>query len=200
MTQIVEPVPVDTEARRRALATVGIMAFGRKDYDRAEQVQSRLVRECMEEGAEPTEIATALYNLANTYLRQKRAEEAVETLHRAIEGCIFHKASTMLPMLYCNLGVALHRAGEADMAFGAFKVARDYFRAQKNIPSEAHVCDCLAAMYLEQGKEKEAEQTWLFALHLYDQIKNPNMQKVRECGRAGIELKLEHFIGCRDAA
>ena len=73
MTQIVEPVPVDTAARRRALATVGIMAFGRKDYDRAEQVQSRLVRECMEEGAEPTEIATALYNLANTYIRQKRA-------------------------------------------------------------------------------------------------------------------------------
>lgn len=191
-------VPIDATQRRRALATVGIMAFGRKDYDRAEEVQTRLVDEARADG-EPAEIATALYNLANTYLAQKRAEEAVETLGRALEGCLHYQLDDMLALVYCNLGVALHRAGEPAQAFEAFKVAHALFQAQGNLPAEAHVCDCLAMMHYEDGRQAEAEHAWHYALSVYDRIENPSMQDVRQGGRAAIEQKLEHF-GCRHAA
>ncbi|MEL7466871.1 MAG: tetratricopeptide repeat protein [Pseudomonadota bacterium] len=188
----------DSGARRRALATVGVMAFGRKDYDRAEAVQTRLVREA-KEAREPVEVATALYNLANTYLARKEPERAVEALTSALEGCYFHGIDQMLALVYCNLGVALHRSGQKDDAFASFKIARDMFRAEDNIPSEAHVCDCLALLYYEDGRQQEAEGIWSYALSLYDRITDPLMQDVREGGRAAILQKLEHF-GARHAA
>ncbi len=191
-------VPPDPAVRRRALATVGIMAFGRKDYDRAEAVQNRLVREA-KEAQEPVEVATAMYNLANTYMARKEPERAVETLVGALEGCFHHGIDQMLALIYCNLGVALHRCGQKDDAFAAFKVARDLFRAEDNIPSEAHVCDCLALLYYEDGRQQEAEGVWNFALSLYDRITDPLMQDVRDGGRAAILQKLEHF-GARHAA
>jgi Flp pilus assembly protein TadD len=96
-------------------------------------------------------------------------------------------------MVFTNLGVALHHAGESDQAFQSLKVARDLFCAQSNLPGEAHVCDTLALLYHEQERRPEAEKAWRYALSLYQRITNPAMADVREGGRKDIAAKLEHF-------
>jgi tetratricopeptide (TPR) repeat protein len=96
-------------------------------------------------------------------------------------------------MVFTNLGVALHRMGAFEPAFSSLKVGRDYFRAQANRPGEAHVCDCLAAIYQEQGRVEEAEQAWRYALKLYDGIVNPAFADLRRSGRADILSKLERL-------
>jgi tetratricopeptide (TPR) repeat protein len=182
------PIPC---SERLALATVGLMAFGRKDYVKAEKMQKRAVREA-KASKDPLETATSLYNLGNTYIAAERPEEAVEALSQAADGCCYHKLDQLTPMVFTNLGVALHRAGSAEQAFDSLKVARDIFRSQNNRPGEAHVCDCLALIYLERERRKEAEKAWHYALTLYDGIENPAMADVKAAGREDIIGKLKH--------
>ena len=94
-------------------------------------------------------------------------------------------------MPYTNLGIALHRLGRFDEAFGALRVASNFFRAQGNRPGEAFVCDNLAAMHLELGRREDARRVWRYALGLYDGITNPALADVRDSGRADIVAKLE---------
>ena len=94
-------------------------------------------------------------------------------------------------MTYANLGVALHRLGRFDEAFGALRVASNYFRAQGNRPGEAFVCDNLATMHLELGRREDAVRVWRYALGLYDGITNPALADVREGGRADLVAKLK---------
>jgi len=185
-------MPPDPAARRRALATVGVMAFGRRDYGKAEAAQRQLVREA-KAAYEPVETALGLYNLGNTLIAAGRAEEAVEVLSHAADGCCYHELDQLAPMVYTNLGIALHRAGTVDQAFSSLKVARDMFQAQGNLPAEAHVCDCLAILHLEQGRRPDAEKAWRYAIELYDRITNPAMQDVRRGGRADILVKLDRL-------
>lgn len=185
-------MPPDPAARRRALATVGVMAFGRRDYGKAEAAQRQLVREA-KAAHEPVETALGLYNLGNTLIAAGRAEEAVEVLSHAADGCCYHELDQLAPMVYTNLGIALHRAGAVNQAFSSLKVARDMFQAQGNLPAEAHVCDCLATLHLEQGRRSNAEKAWRYAIELYDRITNPAMQDVRRGGRADILVKLDRL-------
>jgi tetratricopeptide (TPR) repeat protein len=183
------PLPRD---KRRAFATVGLMAFGRKDYEKAEQMQKRAVREA-KAAEDPLEIAMSLYNLGNTYIAAERSDEAVEVLSLAAEGCCYHKLDQLMPMVYTNLGIALHQAGSAEQAYDSLKVARDTFHLQKNRPGEAHVCDCLGLICYEQERREEAEKAWRYALSLYDGIENPGMQDVKAAGREDIIEKLKHY-------
>lgn len=184
--------PAEPVERRRALSTVGIMANARKDHARAEEVQKQHIDEAREAG-ESTEMAMALYNLGNTYLDDERPEEAVEVLLQAADGCCYHELDELMPMVYTNLGIALHRADEQDSAFQMLKIARDCFRNQRNVPGEAYVCDTLALLHHNANNRVEAEKVWHYALKLYDGITNPAMSDVVELGKADIESKLDHF-------
>jgi tetratricopeptide (TPR) repeat protein len=182
----------DPAARRQALTTIGLMAYGRKDYENAEAAQRQALTAALE-GGEAVNKALALYNLGNTLLAAGRPEEAVDVLARAASGCAHHKLDQLAPMVYANLGVALHRAGGGEQSFRSLRVARDLFRAKGNLPGEAHVCDTLALLCHEQGRRAEAEQSWRYALSLFDRIDNPAMADVRQSGREDILAKLGHF-------
>lgn len=182
-------------ARQQAAGFAAAVAFARKDYTTAEALQRSIVHEAGSSGA-PVDQAVALYNLGNTLLAQGDNTAAVEVFAEGAELCNAHQLDQLAPMLFTNLGVALHRIGEVDQAFASLKTARDHFRADGNRPGEAHVCDCLAALYQEVGRAAEAAQAWRFALQLYEGITNPALADVRSAGRADILAKLERL---RDA-
>ena len=184
--------PLPPAAKRQALATVGLMAFSRKDYAAAEKAQKEHLKEA-QAAKEPTDIALALYNLGNTHMEAGKNDEAVEVLTRAADGCLYHELDQMAPMVFCNLGVALYRSGAPDQGMSCLKVAREMFRAQRNLPGEAHVCDCLALLHHNAGKRDEAEKAWKFALGLYDKISNPDLQDVRRGARHDIVHKMKHL-------
>ena len=183
---------VPSAEKRRAMTTVGLMAFGRKDYGKAEAMQSKAVK-AAKLAEEPMEVALGLYNLGNTYIAAKDFEAAVDVLSEAADGCCFHEFDELAPLAFCNLGIALFHCGEQRGAFDALKVARDMFQAQNNLPGEAHVCDCLAQCHNTYDQRREAETAWLYALDLYDRITNPNLEDVRASGRQDIIIKMKHF-------
>ena len=176
----------------RALATVGLIAFSRKDYATATKAQTAHLKEAQASGA-PHDMALALYNLGNTHLEAGNSEKAVEVLTRAADGCLYHELDQMAPMVFCNLGIALYRAGDPDQGMACLRSAREFFRAQKNLPGEAHVCDCLALLHHDAGKRDEAEKAWNYALGLYDRITNPDLQDVKRGGRRDILHKMKHM-------
>lgn len=183
---------IDPGERRRALATIGVMASGRKDYETAKKAQLQLINEAKKTG-DPTEIALALYNLGNTYLGAEEYEEATEVLMQAADGCSYHELDQLAPMVFSNLGIALHHAGEPERAFEFLRIARNMFHAQNNLPGEAYVCDCLALLNHQADNREEAQKAWNYALSLYDKISNPDMQDVKRGGRTDIISKLKHF-------
>lgn len=180
---------VTPEARRRSLATVGLMAFARKDYKKAIAAQRANLEEA-KIAKVPTEVAMALYNLGNTYLACKKIPEALDVFAEASEGCCHHNIDQLAPMVFCNLGIALFQADRAEEAFEAMKVANAMFKAQRNLPGQAHVCDCLAKCHQERNEKAEAEKAWRYALDLYESIANPQMQDVRHSGAKDIAEKL----------
>jgi len=183
---------VTPEARRRSLATVGLMAFARKDYDKAIAAQQANLEEA-KAAKVPVEIAMALYNLGNTYLAHKMIPEALETFTEASEGCCHHEIDQLAPMVFCNLGIALFQADRPEEAFESMHVANAMFEAQRNLPGQAHVCDCLAKCHQERGEKAEAEKAWRYALELYESIANPQMQDVRTSGASDIAEKMDRY-------
>lgn len=177
--------------RRQALLTLAIVAFGKRDFPRAEQLQKQVLHEARQ-ASSPNEIALALYNLANVYIETERSDTAVDLLIEAAEGCDFHGLSELAPLVYTNLGIAFHRCDQFEHAFQSLKIARDLFRLRQNLPAEAYVCDCLATIYHELGRREVAEQSWLYAIRLYDQISYAHLEDVRQSGRKSIEEKLKH--------
>ena len=182
----------DPASYRRSLATVGIMACARKDFAKAEIAHRKVLKAAKAE-QDPVEIATALYNLGNTYLSADKPADAVDVLAQAADGCCYHKLDQLAPIVFTNLGVALHRSDEIEHAFKHLKVARDMFKAQNNLPGEAYVCDCLAKLHHEVDRKPEAEKAWRFALSLYDKIDNPVLEDVKQMGRKDILSKMKHF-------
>jgi tetratricopeptide (TPR) repeat protein len=184
--------PLAPAQKRQALATVGLMAFSRKDYKTAEKAQREHLKEA-QASKDPSDIALALYNLGNTYLEAAQNDRAVEVLTRAADGCLFHELDQIAPMAFCNLGVALYRSGEPDQGVSCLKAAREMFRAQRNLPGEAHVCDSLALLHHGVGRRDEAQKAWKFALGLYEKIENPDLQDVRRGARRDILHKMKHL-------
>ena len=192
----VEASPKEYESggagRRRALATLGVMASGRKDYETAERAQLTLLSEAKAAG-DPTEKALALYNLGNTYLGDNRPDEAGEVLSQCVDGCLYHELDQLAPMAFCNLGIALSRDGAPDQAYESLRAGRSMFKAQRNLPGEAYACDCLALLHHEAGKRHEAEKAWRYAIKLYNGITNPDLADVKRGGLYDIKNKLKHF-------
>lgn len=176
----------------RSLATVGLMAFGREDYATAEKAQRAHLKEA-QAAENPTDTALALYNLGNTHLATGNVEEAVEVFSRCADGALYHELDQIAPMAYCNLGIALFRAEEPEQGKACLRVAREMFKAQRNLPGEAYVCDSLALCHHAAGERAEAEKAWTFALKLYDTISNPDLQDVKRGGRYDIKNKMKHF-------
>lgn len=168
------------------------MAFARRDYDKAIAAQLANVEEAKAAKA-PIEVAMALYNLGNTYLACKKIPEALDIFAEASEGCCHHEIDQLAPMVFCNLGIALFQADRADEAFDAMNVANAMFGAQRNLPGQAHVCDCLAKCYQERKETDKAETTWRYALGLYESISNPGLNDVRLSGASDISEKLDRY-------
>jgi len=173
------------------------VAFANKDYARAEALQ-RAEMETTEVKS-PMQQVVEQYNLGSTLLADGRAEEAAPVLLSACDLASTHRQNEIAPMVYMNLGIALHRLQQFDQAFETLKVANRFFKAEGNRPGEAFVCDNLALMYQELGRRDEAVQTWRYALSVYEGITNPDMRDVREAGCADIRAKLDRVGETADA-
>ena len=172
--------------------TAAAVAFANKDYARTEALQ----REQMQQPAEakaPVQQVIEQYNLGRTLLEAGQAEEAVSVLAGACDMACTHGLNEIMPTVYMNLGMALHRLSDFDQAFKAMQVANRFFRTQGNLPGEAFSYDTLAGIYDELGRHEEAERTWRYALAVYDSITNPDLADVREAGRADIQAKLDRL-------
>jgi tetratricopeptide (TPR) repeat protein len=178
---------VPAPERQRLLAMAASFASANRDHARAVALQ----REHLVGAEAPLERALGGYGLGNALLAAGEAEAAAEAFLMACALCNDHGLNELAPMTYTNLGVSLHRLGRFDEAFGALRVASNFFRAQGNRPGEAFVCDNLAAMHLELGRQDDAARVWRYALGLYDGITNPALADVRDSGRADIAAKLE---------
>lgn len=189
---MLEQPPASPSDRRRALMMAAGFAYSNRDYARSEALQRQQL-EAAEAAGEPLEQAVGAYGLGNTLLAAGRAEEGAEAFLRACDLCVAHGLNELAPMVYTNLGVALHRLGHFEQAFEALRVGSRFFRAQGNRPGEAFVCDNLAAMYREQDRPEEAARVWRYAQGLYDGITNPALQDVREAGLADIRAKLDQL-------
>jgi tetratricopeptide (TPR) repeat protein len=176
------------------LALAGGFATSNKDIEQAETLLRRQLARAEQQGV-PADMALSRYALGNALLAAGQIEDAADAFQQTCETCSMHALHEMSPMAYTNLGIALHRLGQADQAFDALKVANTFFRAQGNRPGEAFTCDNLARIHEEQGQHDKAERVWRYALKLYDGISNPQMQDVREGGRKDILEKLERLGG-----
>ena len=83
-----------------------------------------------------------LYGLGNTLLAAGQAEAAADAFLRACDLCNDHALHELAPMPYTNLGVALHRLGRFDEAFGALRAGA---AALKLFPAEAMPPEVLKA-------------------------------------------------------
>jgi len=182
-----------------ALALAGTFASSNRDFQHAEAMLRQHLAQVERKGA-PADIAVGQYTLGNTLLASGQKELAVEAFLRASDICSMHRLHELAPMVYANLGIALHRLGQFDHAFNALEVANRFCKAQGNLPGEAYTCDCLARIHQELGRNDKATAVWRYALKLYDDISNPALQDVREAGRADILEKLERLAGERHAA
>jgi tetratricopeptide (TPR) repeat protein len=178
--------------RRKYLGLIAGFAYARKEYEDAIKYQSQWVTEA-KGNAEPSELANALYNLGNTYHAKGDFAEATEVYCQACDICIENELNSLAPFVYTNLGINLHRQGDFESAFDSLGVARDMYKAQKQRPGEAHVVDCLAQIYALDGENEKAEETWLYALSIYEGITSSLFKDLRESGINDISAKLEQF-------
>src|SRR4029077_4974029 len=128
-----------------------------------------------------------------------RPDEAAPVLLSACDLASTHRLNEIAPMVYMNLGIALHRLQQSDEAFESLKVANRFFKAEGSRPGEPFTCDNLATMYHEAGRRDEAVETWRYALSVYEGITNPDMRDVREAGCADIRAKLDRVCEAADA-
>ena len=177
---------------RRYLGLLAGFSFANKEYDKSIQLQKKWVQDA-QDADDPGELANALYNLANTYMADEQYPEATDQYCKACQICSDYKLDSLAPFIYTNLGLNLHRQGEFGQAFSCLKVARDMYQAQKQVPGEAHVVDCLAQIYALDEQNEKAEQTWKYALKIYEGITSEIFQDLRESGIKDISAKLENF-------
>ena len=177
---------------RRYLGLLAGFSFANKEYAEAIHLQRQWLKNA-QEADEPSELANARYSLANTYMANEQYEEATDEYCKACQICSDNKLDSFAPFVYTNLGLNLHRQGEFDQAFSSLKVARDMYQAQKQVPGEAHVVDCLAQIYALDEQNEKAETTWKYALTIYNGITSELFQDLRKSGIKDINSKLENF-------
>ena len=172
-------------------------AFAAADHDhsRAVSLQWRRIMEVEKEGGAPTDRVLARLDYSRALLDAGHADPAAETLLQACELCSAHQLHELAPLAYTDLGIALNGSGNVDQSFEALRVGSKFFRAQGNLPGEAHVCDTLAKMHEERGETAEAERVWRYALGLYEGITNPQLADVRAAGVEDIQSKLVRLGG-----
>ncbi len=194
--QLEEPGAAPTSAELGQAA-----AFAEADHHHARAItlQWQRVMQVEKEGGAPTDRVMARLDYGRALLGAGHAEPAVETLTQACDLCSAHALHDLAPLAYTDLGIALNRAGNAEQSFGALRVGSEFFRAQGNLPGEAHVCDTLAKMHEERGEAAEAERVWRYALGLYEGITNPQLADVRAAGVTDIQSKLDRLEGGGDA-
>ena len=185
----------------RSSAVLGqAAAFAAADHDHSQAIslQWQRIIQVEKEGGAPTDRVMARLDYSRALLDAGQADPAAETLLQACELCSAHQLHDLAPLAYTDLGIALNRSGNVDQPFEALRVGSEFFRAQGNLPGEAHVCDTLAKMYEERGETAEAESVWRYVLGLYNGITNPQLADVRAAGVADIQSKLARLGGGRD--
>lgn len=186
------PTALAPAERRQYKGLLAGFAYARQEYHAAQRLQQIWVAEARQEG-EPVEVANALYNLGNTLLATGSYRESSEAFCAACDICVDQELHSLAPFVYANLGIALHRQGRLQEAFSSLEVARDMFKAQRQRPGEAYVVDCLAQMHAHDGRHKQAERAWRYALSLYEGITASAFQDLRENGRRDILEKMEQL-------
>lgn len=189
---IKSPGAMSTVQGRQTLGLLAGFATANKEHGKALELQNKWVEEAGKKG-EPSERAQAYYNLGNTHLDNETYSEATDAYCKACNLCVENQLDSLAPFVYTNLGVSLHRQDAFEQAFDSLRVARDMFRAQKQLPGEVHVVDTLAGMYAIDGDNDKAEKTWFYALELYEGITSSAFSDLRENGIEDICGKLERF-------
>jgi hypothetical protein len=177
------------------LGQAAAFAAADQDHSRAVSLQWRRIMEVEKEGGAPTDRVTARLDYSRALINAGHADPAAETLLQACQLCSAHQLHDLAPLAYTDLGIALNRAGNVDQSFEALRVGSQFFRAQGNLPGEAHVCDTLAKMHEERGETAEAGRVWRYALGLYEGITNPQLADVRAAGVEDIQSKLVRLGG-----
>ena len=184
------PSSVSPLERRQYIGLLAGFAFARKEYDEAEKLQKEWVKLAESEGT-PSEAACAYYNLGNTLLAKEDLLSAEDCFCKSIKLCLENKNNGLLPMVLTNLGITFHRQKRIPEAIQSFQVARDTFKALNLPPGEAYVLDSLATIFQAEGKNQEAEASWLEALSIYNGVTSDTFTDVREGGIRDIKDKLE---------
>jgi tetratricopeptide (TPR) repeat protein len=177
------------------LGQAAAFASAQHDHSRAVALQWQRIMQVEKEGGAPAEQVLARLDYGRALLGAGHPDPAAETLLQACELCSAHQLHDLAPLAYTELGIALNRSGNVEQSFEALRVGSEFFRAQDNLPGEAHVCDTLAKMHEERGEPAEAERVWRYALSLYEGIANPQLADVRSAGIDDIESKLARLDG-----
>lgn len=188
-----QPEKLDAKTHRQHLALVAGFAAAKGDSPQALQYQTKWI-ELSEKDAEPGELASALYNQANSLASLERFAEAEEVLVRAGEICIENDVQQLLALVLTNLGVTLFRQGRNGESEEILSVARKTFHELNNLPGEAHVFSCLSELHRRDRRNQDAEEDLLAALALYDGMQSSAVQDVQLGGRGQVLDQLElHF-------
>jgi hypothetical protein len=177
------------------LGQAAAFAGAQHDHSRAVALQWQRIMQVEKEGGAPAEQVLARLDYGRALLGAGHPDPAAEPLLQACELCCAHQLHDLAPLAYTDLGIVLNRLGDVEQSFEALQVGSEFFRAQGNLPGEAHVCDTLATMHEERGEPAEAERVWRYALGLYEGITNPQLADVREAGATDIQSKLSRLAG-----
>ena len=192
--QVSQPAS-DPLQHRRTLGVLAGFAFSKKNYDEAARLQGEWAT-LAESGGAPAEAASAYYNLGNTLLEQGDLLNAEQQFVKSCALCLEHAVNGVLPLALTNLGVTLFRQNRIEEALEAMRTAYRHFKAQNHKPGEAFAYDTLGRAYYEQRRHDEAEQAWLRAYAVYNEITSDAFVDVRKSGCDDIVAKLERL--CRE--
>jgi tetratricopeptide (TPR) repeat protein len=170
-------------------ARAGAFALASGDAAKAETLQRAALQRAIERGSPPDE-ASAAASLGATLLTEGKVQEAAEVYFRGCDVCSQHKLTGLAPLLYKGLAFSLHRLGEKEQAYSAFRTARGFLNAAGNLIGEAHLCGGFATLLAADGRKDEAVRIWRYVRGLYDRMEEPALAEARSGGIADVEAKL----------
>lgn len=177
------------EATASDAALAGSLALAMGDAAGAEAAQRVALRRAAEAASRVDE-ASAAASLGATLVAEGKMQEAVEVYVRGCDVCSQHELTGLAPLLCKGLGLALHRLGEKEQAYSAFKTARGFLHADGNVIGEAHLCDALATLLAQDGRPEEAVRIWRYVRGLYERLDHPALAQARANGSAEVDAKL----------
>jgi tetratricopeptide (TPR) repeat protein len=147
------------------------------------------------DAASPGDEASAAASLGGTLLAEGKTQEAVEVYFRGCDICSQHNLTALAPLVYKGLALALHRLGEKEQAYSAFRTARGFLNADGNAVGEAHLCDAFAMLLANDGRGDEAARIWRYMRGLYERMDDAALAGARSSGLQEVEAKLQHHGG-----